>query len=619
MNSFVKAIVNTGQGFIKAVLRFPLAVVCLVCATIVACYLISLHTDPSLFIQKLLFTFGLGAFLSVAAQFCCERFPKLQKQRLLVYLAAALLIYGYYLIIALAPSIDYAVRARTIVAVFAMFCIYIWVPSFKGKAVSNNIAEFNSIALTHFKAAITSILFSAVLSAGVASIIAAVNALLFKVNEDSYAYTMAFIWISFATTYYLSRLPRFNSETEEDQAFTQYAASYPQVLKILISYIVIPLIAAYSLVLIAYFVKILITFIWPSGQLGPMILAYSIVGLIVFVLANHMENKFAVIYRKIFPKVLILMVIMQLVSVYIRLNAYGVTEGRYYLALFGIYSLVCGIVLSFKPVTKNFIIALLGAGFAIVSVIPPVDAFTVSRNSQISRLEQMLIVDGVLAGGKITPKAGASLELRQETTSILSYLERRNYLQHLAWLPAEMKLAVPQPYGNLAEEKMKAVFGFEPAYEAISPTSQYFYAGLDMQKPFSISGYDLLVGARAYRDMPAGKTPSFNIRIRDKDYTITVERLTRQEARVSIKDAAGTEVVGTGLYEFAKSLSGVGTAPKESLGPDAMSIAVENNGYKLKVVLQNVNMTFGTGDDAGVDYDLFIFFGAPAADSGKTK
>jgi len=618
MSRFIKAIVDTAQGLIKAVRRFPLTVICLVCATIVTCYLISLHTDPNLFIQKLLFTFGLGTFLSMAAQFCCERFPKLQKLRLLVYLVAALLIFGYYLIIANAPSIDYAVRARTIIAVFAMFCIYIWVPSFKGKAESNRIADFNNIALIHFKAAITSILFSAVLSGGISSIIAAINALLFKVNEDSYAYTMAIIWITFATIYYLSRLPRFNSQTEEDKSFALQAAIYPKVLKILISYIVIPLIAAYSLVLIVYFVKILVTFIWPSGRLGPMILAYAIVGLIVFVLASNLEDKFATAYRKIFPKVLIVMVIMQLVSVYLRLNAYGVTEGRYYLALFGVYSFICGIVLSFRPVTKNFIIALLGAVLAIISVIPPVDAFTVSRSSQITRLEQILTVDGMLTGGKITPKADASLEVRKETTSILNYLERRNYLQSISWLPPEMKSTVPKPYANLTEKNMKTVFGFEPAYEAISPSSKYFYAGLDMHKqPLSISDYDVFVGTGAYRNMPVAEKPVIDVRIRNKDYNIAVKRLTQHEVRVSVTDSSGTEVIGTDVYEFAKSLSGVGSEPKEALGPDAMSINVENNGYKLKVIFQNVNITFGSGDDAGADYDFLILFGAPAVDSSK--
>lgn len=611
MSRFTQAIISTSKGLIEAVKRFPLTVVCLVGATIVTCYMISLRTEPDLFIQKLMFTFGLGAFLSVAAQFCCERFRRAGRQRLLIYLAAALLIYGYYLIIASAPSIDYAVKARTIVAVVAMFCIYIWVPSFKDRDGLNNTADFNSIALTHFKAAVTSILFSAVLSAGVSSIIAAVDALLFKVNEDSYAYTMAVIWLSFATIYYLSRLPRYNSNTEEDQAFLQHAAGYPQVLKILVSYIIIPLIAVYSLVLIAYFVKILVTFKWPTGQLGPMILAYSIIGLTVLVLASHLEDAFASVYRKIFPKVLILMVIMQMVSVYIRLNAYGITEGRYYLALFAIYSLICGIILSFKPVTKNFIIALLGAGFALVSVIPPVDAFTVSRNSQISRLEHMLTADGVLVEGKIKPRPDASLELRQETTSILDYLERRNYLQYLAWLPAEMKPAVPRQYSIFTEEKMKEVFGFEPAYEAMNPGSKYFYAALDREKPFNISGYDVAVGANVYRDMPNDKKLRFEVRVRDREYTIVAERLTRQEARISVRDAAGRELAGTNLYKFARSLSGVENAPKESLGPDAMSLAVDDNGCRLKVVMQNVNITFGSGDDAGADYDILIFFGAP--------
>ena len=618
MNRLVKTIIDRGQGLIEAISRFPLTVVCLLGATGVVWYMISLNTETSLLIQKLLFAFGLGAFLSVAAQFCCERFPGLQKARLIVYLAAALLIGGYYLIIASAPSLDYAVITRTLVAVFAMFCIYMWVPSFKGRVLTQSLADFNWIALTHFKAAVTSVLFSAVLSVGIASIIASVDALLFNVNDDAYAYSMSFIWITFATTYYLSRLPRFNSEGEEDQAFLQEAISYPQVLKVLVSYIVIPLIAVYSLVLISYFGKILITFVWPSGLLGPMILAYSAVGLIVLVLASHLEGKAAAIYRQVFPKVLILMVIMQLVSVYIRLDAYGITEGRYYVALFGIYSLVCAIVLSIKPVAKNFVIAVLGASFAIVSVIPPVDAFTVSRNSQITRLEQMLTADGVLVDSKIIPKANASLELRQETTSILNYLERRNYLQHITWLPAEMKEDDPRSYGRLTAENMKKVFGFEPAYGGVSPDAQYFYAGLNMQKPMSVSGYDVLVAISTYRNVPEGKEipniSSHDVQIQGRNYRITLERLTPLEARVSIKDPNGTELIGTNLYEFANTLTGVGTAPKEMLDPEAVTILVEKNGYKLKVLFQHINMNLGTSENAGADYDLFVFFGAPAGD-----
>lgn len=596
MNRFVEAIMRITRGLIKAVSRFPLTVFCLASATILVCSMISLDKEAELVIQKLMYTSLLGAFLGVAAQFGCERFKQWQKLRGFVYLISALLILGYYLILLPAPSITYAVSSRTFVAVFAMFSTYIWVPSFRGKA------DFNSIALTHFKSAFTSILYSAVLSAGCSSIILAIDQLLFKVNQDSYLYTLAILWIFFATLYYLSLLPHFNSESEDEQAYALQAASYPRSLKILISYITIPLVAAYSLVLLAYFIKILMTFKWPSGQLGPMILAYSAAGLIVFVLASRLEDKFADAYRKIFPKVLILMVIMQLISVAIRLSAYGVTESRYYLTIFGVYSFVCGIVLSFKPVTKNSIIALLGAGLAIISVLPPIDAFTVSRNSQITRLEQMLRSEEVLLDGKISPKANVSMELRMESTSILQYLERRNYLQYMSWLPADFS----------TYEKMKSVLGFEPAYEAINPNSLNFSANLDMGKPLSISGYDMLINTGSYRGMVKNDTPTFDFQLHNKNYKLSVERLSPQEIRVSVKNPEGVEWVGTGLYDFANSLSKVGNAPKGTLPSESMTLDVENNGYRLRIIVQNFNITYGTGQDAGADYTFFVLFGEPA-------
>lgn len=595
MNRFIEAIRTTTRGLSKAVSRFPLAAFCLGCATILVWYMISLHKDPGLFPQKLMFTFLLGAFLGVAAQFCCERFERLQKMRTVVYLISVLLILGYYLILLPAPSITYAVRARTLVAVFAMFCAFIWVPSFKGKA------DFNSIALTHFKFAFTSVLYAAVLSAGCASIIAAIDVLLFKVNEDIYGYTLATIWIFFATLYYLSLLPHFNSAEEDEKFYARQAASCPRALEVLISYIAIPLVLAYSVVLVAYFLKILFTLQWPVGQLGPMILAYSAAGLLVFILASLLQNRWAAHYRKVFPKALILMVVMQLISVYIRLDAYGVTESRYYVFLFGVFSLVCGIVLSFKPVRKNGIIALLAAGFAILSVLPPVDAFTVSRVSQITRLESMLSAEGVLVDGKITPKEDASVELRRETTSILDYLERRNYLQYINWLPADFMMK---------NDRMKSTFGFEAAYDY--GDTQYFSASLDMQKPLSISGYDIIINANSHKKLEVPDSNIIDFQVGSNKYILAVERVSPQEVKVSVKNQEGAELVGTGLYEFTNSLTGTGNNSKEALPPESLTLDVENNGYKLRIVLENVFYSTGPGADDDIFYSFFVMFGEPA-------
>jgi len=122
---------------------------------------------------------------------------------------------------------------------------------------------------------------------------------------------------------------------------TEGATIYPRVLEILVSYIVIPLITVFSAVLIVYFIKILFTGIWPVGQVGPMVLGYSAVGLFIYILGSNLDNKFTVLFRRLFPLVLIPLVIMQLVSSYIRIDAYGITESRYYVILFGIFSIVC--------------------------------------------------------------------------------------------------------------------------------------------------------------------------------------------------------------------------------------------------------------------------------------
>jgi len=293
-------------------------------------------------------------------------------------------------------------------------------------------------------------------------------------------------------------------------------------------------------------------------------------------------------------------VIMQLISVYIRLNAYGFTEARYYVALFGIFSIACGILLSIRPVTKNGIIALMAAGFAIFSILPPVDAFTVSRVSQITRLETMLSAEGILTDGKINPKSDVPLTLRLETTSILNYLENRSYAKYVTWLPADFR----------TNNNMQSTFGFEPAYENIGGDQNFFFASLDTQKPLNINGYDMMFNINANR-MDKVSQPKFDFEVRGAKYILTVERLSPQEAYVSVKDANGAELVGTGLYDFTKTLSSVSNSPKEAISPENMTLNVEKNGYRLRIMLQNVNMTY-SGADAGVDYNAMVMFGAPA-------
>jgi len=603
MKRFKIIILNITKGMSHAGKRFPLTVLSLFGAAGILWYIISLREMPGLLIQKIMFTLVVGAFLGMAAQFAVERFDRLMKYRPIVYGVSLLLILGYFFILWPAPEINEEIGIRTFVAIFAMLCAVLWIPSCQERNETCK-SDFNIVALIHAKSMFTSVLYSAVLSAGISAIILSIDMLLFKVNPDSYAYMMTLVWVLFAPIYYLSLLPKFGSDDAADIEMLNRSESYPRFLEILVSYIAIPLIAAYTLVLLAYFVKILVTFNWPSGQVGPMVLIYSAAGLIVFVLSSLLENRFAELYRLIFPKVLIPVVIMQLVSVGIRLNAYGVTESRYYVALFGIFSIATALLLSFRPVSKNRFIALLAAGFAIVSIIPPVDAFTVSRGSQINRVETILSSEGILKDGKLTPKSDVSDITKSETTSILTYLDNRSSLEYVTWLPEDFNMY----------EDMKTTIGFEPTYSSYpGEETQYFYASLDAANPLNITGYDISVNTYSNRSENLKESTAFDFAVRGTDYVLSVERVSKDEAIVSVMDATGKELVETGLHDFAKNMAGTGdgSLSKESLPPEDMTLDVDQNGYKLRIVFQNISTTYGNGTDAGTDYATIIFFSSP--------
>jgi len=596
MRRLKEIFINSIKGISLAGFRFPMTVVSVLAAAAVVFRLIAIDGPLPLMLQKLMFTFVVGAVLGMVAQFAVERFQKLSGKRGLVYAVALLLLVGYFLILLPAPEISSEITVRSLVAVFALVCMVLWIPPYRSEV------NFNLVTLIHFKSFFTSLLYSGVLSAGIIAIIATVDILLFKVTDNTYAYTMTVIWVVFAPVYYLSLLPKFNSESEADQSMTEQVSSYPKFLDILISNIAIPLISAYTLVLIAYFLKILFTLTWPSGQVGPMVLIYSIAGLLIFVLSSLLENRFTLFYRKLFPKILIPVVIMQLISVGIRLNTYGVTESRYYMVIFGVFSIMAGLILNFSQVSKNERIALLAAAFAVISIIPPVDAFTISRYSQINRIESILEDEGMLIDGKIIKKEDASEYTKVETTNILDYLERSSSLEYIDWLPENFTV-----YRDL-----KPLLGFDPSYPSYTEgDNQYFNVSLDEQQPLPVTGYDVLLNTFVGRYMTEKELKDLDFELNGKTYRLKVNKTANDEVHVSIVDSAGIELIRTGLNEFARGLVGEKNGTRKALSPKELSFDVINNAYKLKIIFQNIDYTSGSSANSGIDYSIYVLFAAP--------
>ncbi len=592
MKRLKEIMIKTMMGFYQAASRFPLTVLLLAIAAMIVCYMVQLHEKPPIILEKLFFSCLFGAVFSAAAQAARERKIWPKAPRLIYVLVSLLFTIAYYVTILPAQKIEVEVLVRTMVAIFALLCLFVWLPSYKQSSI------FAGIPITHFKSFFTSVLYSGVLMMGIFAIITAVDVLLFDISNDAYAYTASIIWIFFFPLYYLSLLPRFNSEEEGDRQYVEKAALCPKYLEILLSYIAIPLILTFTGVLVIYFFKIVLTQKWPVGQLGPIVLGYSTAGLLTFLLCSVLENRFATTYKRLFPKIWMPIVMLQLVSIGIRLNAYGITESRYYITLFGIFSLTAGAILSIKHTGRNGLVVLLAAAFAVFSIIPPVDTFTVSRISQTKRAERMLKSQNMLEGNVVTPKSDVPEEVKTELTNVLTYLDSRGYTGRVAWLPKDF-----QPYND-----MKTVIGFEPFYTNPGyETARNYYIQLDNTESLDISGYDSLNVMYSNQSRYANASPSANVDIRGNVYRIDIKRTSDFDAEISITDPTGSVIVSTLVYEQAQKLTSVSHNKENSLPPSTMAFNVDRNGSSLKVIFQHITIN----PKEGADYSFYILFKAP--------
>jgi len=117
---------------------------------------------------------------------------------------------------------------------------------------------------------IITVVYTAVLFMGLAAILFTLNALLgVPVPEKLYSYTGIILGCVFAPAYFLAGIPLKDHSLEDE--------NYLTVLKALLLYIVIPLLTAYTTILYIYFIKIIVSWEWPSGLVSHLVLWYALI------------------------------------------------------------------------------------------------------------------------------------------------------------------------------------------------------------------------------------------------------------------------------------------------------------------------------------------------------
>ena len=366
-------------GMRASVERYPLTVLFLVAVAVVN----GIQIEQSQGEQRLMFSLLLGAMLSVVGQALYERFGSEVRQR---YLWMGLSIISALVYYWMAGPIDenyLAISIRTSVALFALFIAFIWIPT-----IRKDDLAFHRRFLAAFQSFFISLIFSAVLAGGISAVFNAVHYLLFSLDFKLLGHLLNPVYTLFAPLYFLSLMP---DDREPSADRSRRPVAVPVFLDRLLSYIVIPLLAVYTLILVVYVLLNITGDFWTDNLLEPLLVSYAIIGIIVLILSYNLDNRWAALFRRIFPKVLIPIVVFQTIASILRISQMGITHGRYYVILFGIFAAIVGVVFSFMKVKNHGWIAAALLILAALSIVPPIDAFTVSRNNQIAFLEKNLL------------------------------------------------------------------------------------------------------------------------------------------------------------------------------------------------------------------------------------
>lgn len=569
-------------GLYRSLKRFPVTIMF---STAVAVMLITIselqpihNRDLMDTLERITMILALGVPISLCIKLFFERKEGEKRVKLMLYygVGALILILYYFFLL---NDLNMVSGSRYAAVTLTLYLAFIYIPYLPKKE------QFEMYTIKLFTGFFTTALYSVVLFLGLAAILFTVDKLLgVEIVSKVYYYTWLFVVCVFAPSYFLADIPG------KEQQFT--VESYPKLLRILVLYIVMPLLAVCTAILYMYFIKIIVTRQWPVGLVSHLVLWYSVIaaGILFFITPIKDKNNWADRFFLWFPKIILPILVMMFISMGIRINAYGVTENRYYVIVLGLWSAGIMIYFAFIKKRRNIILPLALSVIALVSVFGPLSSFSVSKISQNNRLAGILERNNMLKKGGIEAAQGeVSGEDRDEISRILDYFNRSHSLKDVKYLSGDFKM-----------EDMERVFGFPyEDYYYHSPGGYFYIAPDKPDRPIDISGYDYMFDMRSLH----------NTMGEDED---TISAIYSHESSIIKISLNGNPAYEKELNDFAKSLMGKyeGIPEGNVIPAEQMIFIDENEKIKVKFIFMNISGSKDTSSGSvainGLDFYMLV-------------
>ena len=374
---------------------------------------------------------------------------------------------------------------------------------FVGKNEPNGFWQYNKALFIRF---LTATLYTGVLYGGLAIALTAIDKL-FGVNIKGEHY--AALWMLFAfgfnPWFFLGGVPA-------DIAALEKQTEYPNGLRVFTQYVLVPLVAIYVVILTLYLGKVLVTRQWPNGWIGYLVSSVATVGILAWLLVRPLEERpeyaWVKAYTRGFYIALIPAIVMLWLAIWKRVSQYGITERRYFLIVLSVW--LAGIAL-YYTLTRSRNIRLIPStlcAIALVTLVGPWGAYSVSQHNQTARLVAVLTRNELLVNGRLHASArDVTAEDRQTIGAGLLYLLKSHGPDAVTPFLADslrMHFTRDTLRAQYSEDRnVRAIMlavGLEYV-DAHNPTpNEYFsFYAPPLQEPLVVEGYTHLVHLSLWR------------------------------------------------------------------------------------------------------------------------
>jgi hypothetical protein len=329
-----------------------------------------------------------------------------------------------------------AIHILRLILIAVALHLFVTFAPFSGPGEINGFWHYNKILLLRL---IITFIYTVVLYAGLALALAALDNLFgMEVPGKRYAQLWFMTLGLFNTWAFLAGIPEDLKQLEE-------STDYPKGIKIFAQYILFPLVLIYLVILYAYMAKILIAWDWPQGWVSRLILGFATTGIFSLLLLHPIREQAENIWIKKASRwlyvLMIPLVIMLLLALWRRVSEYGITENRYIAMGLGFW---LGIIVIYFIFSRSKSIKTIPVSLCILALFisfGPWGAFNVSENSQVDRLQDLLIKNNILVESRIQ-KAATTVpkdDVRQ-ISSIIAYLhDIHGYDRIQPWFEESLK------------------------------------------------------------------------------------------------------------------------------------------------------------------------------------